>query len=107
MFFSKKKANHPNLFQHQNHRFFLLNGVDLPFANLDAVLGHYRRIYRKFLPIIFYKVNIPKVSAFCPLVVDKTESFSIITWLIAGKLGLISQLTRLTLNYLQSYFSPG
>ncbi len=45
---------------------------------IPKVSGYHRIIYGMFLAIILYLVIIPKVSAFCSIGVDKTESFGII-----------------------------
>jgi hypothetical protein len=46
---------------------------------IEKVSGYYRKIHRNFLDIILYWVNIRKLSVFCPIGVDKTESFGIIS----------------------------
>ena len=67
-----------------------LDSITIWYDN-QKTSGYHRKIYRKFLDITLYEVNIPKVSIFCTLGVDKTENFSIISscsgWLLENVTG--------------------
>ena len=40
--------------------------------------GYYQRIYEKFRDIVMCRVNIQKISAFCPVWFDYKENFCLI-----------------------------